>query len=386
MKSLKIVAVLLALVLGVFLTARGCTKKEPPATIPSDAGAVLEEERFTEPPGWQFATIVFGDGTQVRYGYVEPPGEARAQIVFFPGYSAPLELYYETFRDFLDAGYAVVAMDWPGQGGSSRPLPNTHKAHAETLDDHLRAADVVIDRAAREGRPLVLMGMSLGGQLATRLANRRGEDFAAAVFVAPAYSVSNEQPEWLVRAIVGTAVATGFGDRYTPWRGDWEFNHATFYEGKGTCGHDPVRMKLWYAWLATRPELRLGGPTFAFMDALYSSSDIVTAPGYLEDIELPVLMATAGRDVFIDSAVAEAGCERMPNCSLRRYEEAKHCLFEEADEYREPFMRDVLAFMNRHTGTATDAGIDAGIDADNGTDAGAQTGADTTAGADEAEN
>ena len=73
----------------------------PAVPIPADATIVLDDARFRPPDGWQWERLDTG-AASVRWGH-SGPESPRAIVMFLPGYSAPLEIYFETFSRLNEA-------------------------------------------------------------------------------------------------------------------------------------------------------------------------------------------------------------------------------------------------------------------------------------------
>jgi pimeloyl-ACP methyl ester carboxylesterase len=112
------------------------------------------------------------------------PDGRRISVECWPGDGAPLVLLH----GLLDcaAGWKhlaavmrrrCVAVDLPGFGDSDCPTRNRISAYAEDVQAALAALDV---------HDFTLVGHSLGGAVATALAERLGDDVAALVLIAPA--------------------------------------------------------------------------------------------------------------------------------------------------------------------------------------------------------
>ena len=115
---------------------------------------------------------------------VELPDGRRVSLECWPGDGAPLVLLH----GLLDcaAGWKHLArmidrpcyaFDLPGFGDSDCPTRNRISAYAEDVQTVLAALDV---------HHFTLVGHSLGGAVATALAERLGDDVAALVLIAPA--------------------------------------------------------------------------------------------------------------------------------------------------------------------------------------------------------
>lgn len=332
------------LILSSLMMLSACGEEPPQAKtpIPEEATQTLSQPRFQEPENWTWKTLS-GDFGTIRYGGMAETVPGKGHVVLFPGYSAPIEIYFETLRELGEDGYGVMAFDWPSQGGSSRPLEARDKIHAETMDGHLAAAEAVLAMLEGDG-PLYLLASSMGGQLGTRYLASHKDVFDAAVLITPAYGLNTgDTPEWLGRLMANVMP----GETYTPGGKVWDYNPDVL-KGISRCSHDLERMQLWQAWMIERPELRIGGMTFDFLDAMFESADISGSAEVLDKIDTPVMMTTAGQDYFIQTPLAQKGCEKLSNCELHHYEEAMHCLLEETDAIRGDVMTKMRAFLAQH--------------------------------------
>ena len=347
---MKWLLILFVVVAGLFAGAVLMLSREAPTpefTVPDDATAVLEDPRFGLPEGWTWEQLDTGDGT-VRWGHTRPEA-ARGVVLFLPGYSAPLELYFETFTTLRKAGYAVVALDWPAQAGSSRGSDHPQKIHATSLDGHIAAAESIIREMDRRfaGLPRVLVGLSMGAQLGTRLVSGSGR-FRAAALITPAYAFANGRPSGVEWAVLNIMSSIGFGERYTPGSTDWVFDMDAHNLVDSECSHPNPRTRLFYASMAANERIKVGGMTNAFAVAFVKSGREASSDAVLDGIRIPVWMPLAEDDRYVDNDVARAACDRLGNCAQNVYAEARHCLFEEADEWYEPFVADLLAFLDSH--------------------------------------
>ncbi|HEY7683832.1 MAG TPA: alpha/beta fold hydrolase [Gemmatimonadales bacterium] len=104
-------------------------------------------------------------------------GRGDTTLIFLHGYGESL-LAWRFLLDRFAQRYRVLAIDLPGFGMSGIPDgPHSYTAYQQWLDD-------LITRQTRG--PLVVVGHSLGGQLAAGLALAHPERVVAAVLIAPA--------------------------------------------------------------------------------------------------------------------------------------------------------------------------------------------------------
>lgn len=330
--------------LSSLIVLSACGEESPKAKtpIPEEATQTLSQPRFQELENWTWAEIS-GDFGTIRYGTVPEVNPGQGHVVLFPGFSAPIEIYFETLRELAQDGYGVIAFDWPSQGGSSRPLKDHDKIHAETMDGHLAAAEAVLSRFEGSG-PLYMLASSMGSQLGTRYLAAHPNAFDAAIHITPAYGLNTGgTPEWLARFMGNLMPA----EDYTLGSQDWDYNPDVLM-GISACSSDLERMQLWQAWMIEKPELRIGGMTYGFLDAMFESAEISASDQVLNAIKTPVFMATAGQDTYVQTPVAQQGCETLENCELHHFDDAKHCLLEETDDIRIGLVENMRAFLARH--------------------------------------
>ncbi|MEM8548964.1 MAG: alpha/beta hydrolase, partial [Pseudomonadota bacterium] len=353
---MKWLLILTAVVLVLFGAGVMFLAREAPVpefTIPDDATAVLEDPRFALPQGWAWEQLESGGGT-VRWGHTQPE-DARGVVLFLPGYSAPLELYFEAFSIMREAGYAVVAMDWPAQGASSRGTENPQKIHATSrLDGHVAAAEAISREMDRRfaGMPRFAVGLSMGAQLGTRLVSGSGR-FQAAALITPAYGLANGRPSGAELFLLRTLNALGFGARYAPGATDWTFDMDAHTGAASECSLPNERTKLFSACMVATERIKVGGMINALAMAMIESGRFASSDAVLDGVTIPVWMPLAEDDRFVDNAVASAACGQLRDCELKVYAEARHCLFEEADDWYQPFMTDLVAFLDSHVEPVT---------------------------------
>jgi alpha-beta hydrolase superfamily lysophospholipase len=172
-------------------------------------GAPFHSDLADGPPGGTAFWLTADDGVRLRCGWW--PGGTRGTIVLFPGRSEYVEKYGRTARAFHDAGFAVAAIDWRGQGLADRSAPDIGDvAH---FDAYQRDVTAYLDALLAIGapHPWVLVGHSMGGCIGLR-ALQAGLPFAAAIFTAPMWAI--EVPRALRR--VARLVARGPACRAGP--------------------------------------------------------------------------------------------------------------------------------------------------------------------------
>jgi alpha-beta hydrolase superfamily lysophospholipase len=131
-----------------------------------------------------------------------PQPEPKAGIVLVHGLAEHSGRYVSTVQHLARHGYAVDAFDLRGHGKSSGvPL------YVRSFDEYLDDLDVFLDRvrARLPGRPLFLLGHSMGGVIAVLYAIDREPRVRGVVLSAPAVQLSNEGSPLLQKAAAAIA-------------------------------------------------------------------------------------------------------------------------------------------------------------------------------------
>ncbi|PWC53088.1 alpha/beta hydrolase [Azospirillum sp. TSO22-1] len=300
--------------------------------------------------GPAFGWLELPDGARLRTAHWPASGEVRGTFVVLTGRAEFIEKYEETARTLLMRGFEVFAMDWRNQGLSTRPSPNPQRHHVEDFaalagDLERFVAEVVAPRARG---PLVLLAHSMGGLVATLHAARHPERFRAAILSAPMHDINLRGfPAWLARFLADAACALGFGARYAFGQGDYDPREAAF-DGNVITG-DPRRYAVFHDAYRDRPELRVGGVSFAWLRAAFRASDAVRTTEPLDRVRYPALLLSAPGDQVVDSAAQRAVAKRWPSCELVEYAQARHEVLMECDAIRDRVWADIDAFLVRHS-------------------------------------
>ena len=109
------------------------------------------------------------DGLKIRVGSW-PVATAKGTVLLFPGRTEYVEKYGRAARDFHARGYAMLAVDWRGQGLADRMTEDATKGHVGKFTDYQHDVDATIDHARALGlpEPYYLVAHSMGGGIGLR--------------------------------------------------------------------------------------------------------------------------------------------------------------------------------------------------------------------------
>lgn len=278
-------------------------------------------------------------GARIRYAWWNAQGTAspRGTVLILPGRAEFIEKYAtEIVGELLDRGYAVVAMDWRGQGLSDRLLADRGKGHIDTFSTYMadvrQFLDSIVTPAAP--RPVLALCHSMGGHILMRdLAENGSGPLSAALFISPMTALYREA---MLRSVLMLMPEVAIvEERYLFGTGPFLLLAREFNSNIVT--HDERRYRFTDDWFTADPRLALGGPTLGWSRQAVRSMAKALEPGYLERIELPLLLITAGEDRLIDPKSHAQVAARLRHGEHFTIAPARHEIMMETDDIRALF-------------------------------------------------
>jgi len=287
------------------------------------------------------------DGLSIRFARWDTTAERRrGTVCLFQGPGEFIEKYFETVTDLRRRGFAVAAMDWRGQGGSSRLLRNPLKRHAETFAHHDADATRFMTGVVLPDcpPPFYCLAHSMGGHLVLRLMQTRVCWWERAVLVSPMirFAGSAAKNSWICAA-AGAATFLGLGDSYIP---GWKSHapDAVPFEGN-LLTSDRLRFERAREAVQAAPHLRTGAPTAGWAAAACRSISTINSPAFMHSIEVPILIVAAGNDQIVSTPAIEDFASRVKSCMRIVVAGAKHEILQERDQLREQFWAAFDAYV-----------------------------------------
>lgn len=276
-------------------------------------------------------------GAHLRYASWNIPGTARGTVVVLPGRGEFIEKYAtEVVGELLSRDYAVIAMDWRGQGLSDRPLTDRNKGHIDDFATYIADLRLFLDKiVAPVARPPILaLCHSMGSHIAMRMLAETGSGpLSAGILVAPMTGLKREA---MLRSVLMLMPEVPMlEERYLFGTGPFVGLAQEFYSNFVT--HDERRYRFTENWFTADPRLALGGPTIGWARQAVRSMTAAQAPGYLERIDLPLLLLSAGEDRLVDSNTHGPTAARLHRGDFLDIAEARHEIMMETDAVRARF-------------------------------------------------
>ena len=284
------------------------------------------------------------------------PEQPRGVMLVFHGLAEHSARYEAVGRVFAQAGLAVFAHDHRGHGSTvAQDAPLRRFARKDGVKKVLADCKAVLDLAsnAYPGRPVFVLGHSMGGLIALNFAERHGAalsglavwncDFRSgltlkagrlALAVEKALKGSDVASELFRRAMF-EAWGRAIKDRRTPF--DWLSHDAQAveaYRSDPLCGFTPT-----ISMMEDIIELIREGGSQEAMLRLPKNLPVHLLGGTADPV------TEGGKAlIWLDERLRGAG---LSDVTLQIVEGARHETLNEIDAYREPALQSLMAWLDR---------------------------------------
>jgi lysophospholipase len=301
-------------------------------------------DRRAHPAGALFSIWTAPDGwTCRRMDWPQPPRRrTRGSLLFVGGRGDFIEKYLEAYAVWHQAGWAVTAFDWRGQGASRGA-----GEQVDSLDILVGDLAALLDdwRADMPG-PHAAVAHSMGGHLLLRVLAEHRAGLDAAVLVAPMLAINAAPlPGW------GAAWTASLMSIFAP-RGQPAWHEPSSSPPVGslrqailTGSAERYEDEIW--WWEKEPSYQIGPPSWPWLDAAYRSTARLT-PDALRAVGTPVLLIGAEKDRLVGPEAIRRAASALPAAELLMFKQSGHEILREADEVRLAAHEAILAFFDRH--------------------------------------
>jgi lysophospholipase len=285
------------------------------------------------------------DGVSIRFARWEPPQGRKGTVCVFPGRSEFIEKYFEVVNDLRGRGFAVAMIDWRGQGLSHHALGDARKGHVDDFKEFDRDLDVFMKEVVLPDcpPPHFALAHSMGGAILLRSAYLGRRWFDRTVLSAPMVALAGAAGSRLTRTTTHALRLFGFGRSYVPGGSATAIGTRPFAGNVLTS--DPVRYGRSVAILDAEPNLGLGSPTIAWLDAAFRVMNEFEDPAFAARVRQPILAVCAGADEVVSTPATAQLAARLRAGSHLVVPGARHELMMEQDRYRELFWAAFDAFV-----------------------------------------
>ena len=283
---------------------------------------------------------------RLRYACWRPEsGQPNGTVCLLQGRGEYIEKYYETVEELRRRKFAVAALDWRGQGGSTRLLLNPRKAHIRSFsqydEDLVRfIRDVVLPDCPP---PYYALAHSMGGTVVLRSLKVQNW-FDRVVCTAPMIGLRRVFLPWpFVRIIAEVLTWIGAEGLYIPGGGDRFSDLKPFETNPLTT--DRERYERNRKMIETYPDLGTCSPTIGWLAAAKVAMAQLREGDLSVDLKVPVLIVQAGHDQIVSNEAAGALSGGLPAGGNIFIDAARHEILMERKLIREQFWAAFDAFV-----------------------------------------
>ena len=315
------------------------------------------DERFSEPEGWRwhnFTRPTKDGGRKVRFGSVSPKDSVPdAVVVCLPGLSEFAEKYYEVARTCLSKNLAFWTLDWYGQGGSERYLPDRQKRHGVSFDEDVEDFRYFITEYVKHasvhpdvGRiPMAMLGHSMGATIGLHYLHKYPDMFECAAFTGPLLGMKAAKIKAFgaLLSISGT-LSSVLGKTYIKNGAPWSKGKRA-ESGPEALSNDPERVKVHGAWFEHKPELQVGSATYGWLHHALKACAQANRPEFLQSLDKSFLLCSAEEEHLVDNERIEQACKQLKRCKHMALKGARHEILMEKDAVRDEFFDAFYALI-----------------------------------------
>lgn len=297
------------------------------------------------PPGALVTPVGASDGIVLRVARWPNTGRTRGTVCVFTGRGEFIEKYFETIGELVARNFAVVAMDWRGQGLSGRPLANAGKGHVDDFILYERDLDALTQQVLEYlcPRPWFALGHSMGGAILLAQAQSGTSPFERVVVSAPMIDIHGLRFPRAIRAIAEVADIVGLGSAYIPGGKGASLMSGPFENNILTS--DAERFARNAAIIAGAPQLAVGDPTIGWLNAAFRLMAGFFDPDRPRSTLTPILAFSASNDRIVSTPAIHRYMAGLKMNLVVPLAGAQHEILQERDSIREQFWAAFDAFV-----------------------------------------
>ncbi len=289
-----------------------------------------------------FFTVQMTDGYHIRLSNstLDHPhlhAHLKGRVLLLTGFTEFIEKYDEVISEFVTQGWEVVCFDWRGQGLSDRFHDDPHRGYGIDFDQQLDDLNVIYTQffADYQGEKRVV-AHSMGGHMALRYIAHHPGHFQQAYCLAP--MIALPMPVRLIKWVSRLHILLGLGERYAWGQGvtDDAVETKVTELFEKLC-HDRARFDTWFTLALSRPEFRMYGPTWQWLNAASHSLERLWLE--VERIETNTVIFSATDEKIVNAKPTPSFVERNHCLTLVTVENSRHEILFENDTIRANFWR-----------------------------------------------
>jgi lysophospholipase len=294
----------------------------------------------------QVMAVVTADGRTLRAAsWKAARRRVKGTVCLLQGRAEFIEKYFETVEDLRRRGFAVVAFDWRGQGGSQREIGNPRKGHVRDFAHYRRDLEAVRDSLLEPmmPKPHFALAHSMGGALALLWAREGVLPFQRLVALTPMLALSMVKHPRAAKLVARALNAVGYAGAFVPGGGPDSITTAPFSGNRLT--NDPRRYARNAQAAVALGSGAIGAPTVAWLNAAFRFMARFNEAGFPLQVRVPTLVVAAGADPICATPAIERFAARLKVGNAIVIPGARHEILTERDAVRDEFWAAFDAFI-----------------------------------------
>mgnify|MGYP003629527788 FL=1 len=295
------------------------------------------------------ATLQWLDSSGVQLRCARWPAstkQVRGTVCLIQGRTEYIEKYYEVIADLRGRGFAVLAFDFRGQGGSDRLLHQPERGHVDTLSDYVSDLEAVMSEILLPEcpAPFYALAHSMGAAVMLHSLDKGRLVFDRVVLTAPMIGLGLKRPRQKVVARTARFLnGFGLGERRMPFAS--QTNYETLNMDRNILTSDPDRFQKSVRLLRKAPFLKIGAPTVGWVHAACQAMEGFRNPEFAFNNRTPVLVVASGSDEVVSLEAIEKLASVMRSLWHIVVPGARHEILQERDMFRDQFWAAFDAFI-----------------------------------------
>ncbi len=286
------------------------------------------------------------DGVRIRAA-IWPNETARGTVFMFPGRTEYVEKYGRAAQDLIDRGFAVISIDWRGQGLADRLMEGRSTGHVGKFSDYQLDVTALLDLAAAKDlpKPWFVIGHSMGGCIGLR-AVYNDMPVAAAAFTGPMWGIQISPLMRPIAWITSSASSyVGLGHRFAPGTGPATYVLDAPFAGNSLTT-DPDMYLYMQVQMKNYPDLALGGPSMHWLfEALKETNALARLPAP----DLPCVTYLGTDEQIVDNNPIYTRMQNWPKGRLEMIQGGQHEVLMEDLDMRTRVFDDIAAHFSAQT-------------------------------------
>lgn len=279
-------------------------------------------------------------GARLRVAHWPGAAGGPGTVVLAQGRAEFIELYGEMIEALRQRGFAVVAFDFRGQGGSQRVTRGGHVGSYREYQDDL-AAVVRYARQIGLPRPLHVLAHSMGGLVALGAQPTLAREVERMVLAAPLLGIERlPATPALVGGLATVACACGLSRRALSGRRE---ARPVFANNRLTS--DRRRFETLCALVEANAGLVTGPPTLGWLRATLAAMRRLHRDAG-RPLPVPTLFVASGADSIVSTEAIDRFARAAPGGGMILVPGARHQLLFEREELRRLFFAAFDAFLD----------------------------------------